>query len=156
VAARPRLRPARGGRRAPERRRPPPRRQCPPSPRPPGGPMTTTHLAPAPLDREAMRDMAARVVADRRWDGLPHDAGRRVYERLGADGRVEVWAIAWRPGHDTGFHDHDESAGAFCVAEGALVEERLTLGGTGLRREIGPGDTVEFGPSHVHRVRNAG
>jgi mannose-6-phosphate isomerase-like protein (cupin superfamily) len=103
-----------------------------------------------------MRDIAARVVADRRWEVLPHDAERRVYERLWADERIEVWAIAWMPGHDTGFHDHDESAGAFCVAEGELVEERLTLGGTPLRRRIGPGDTVEFGPSHVHRVRNAG
>jgi hypothetical protein len=33
------------------------------------------------------------------------------------------------PDHDTGFHDHDDSAAAITVVDGAITEERLALGG---------------------------
>lgn len=113
---------------------------------------------PAPvISRSALGELAAEVARARPWsEALVPALGRRAYERLRRDEQVEVWAIAWLPGHDTGFHDHDESAGALCVAEGTLVEDRLVLGGAPRSRELGPGEGVDFGPSHVHRVRCAG
>ena len=41
-----------------------------------------------------------------------HDPDRRHYELLLRDDHVAVWLICWMDDHDTGFHDHDLSAGA--------------------------------------------
>ena len=43
------------------------------------------------------------------------------------DGDVDVWALFWRPAHDTGWHDHDTSSGAVHVVEGMLEEHALLL-----------------------------
>ena len=60
------------------------------------------------------------------------------------------------PGHDTGFHDHDGSAGAVAVLEGEVVEERLAL----LRAPVPvvqrAGDVFAFGGAEIHRVRHHG
>ena len=60
-----------------------------------------------------------------------------------------------RRGHDTGFHDHDESHGALAVVRGSLVEERLVLSGS-IRRRLRRGDSLAFPASHVHRVHGIG
>ena len=59
------------------------------------------------------------------------------------------------PGHDTGFHDHDESAAAIVVLDGQISEERLALSGT-VEVTLGPGDTVTIAREAIHRVRHAG
>jgi hypothetical protein len=58
-------------------------------------------------------------------------------------------------GHDTGFHDHDTSAAAITVVEGAIVEERLSLAGAcGARHDAGA--VLEVPAEAIHRVRHAG
>ncbi len=85
-----------------------------------------------------------------------HDAEARVFELLWTDHRVDVWLICWSgEDHDTGFHDHDVSSGAFAVVSGALVEERLTVGAP-VRRRLRRGQSLSFPPSHVHRVQGVG
>jgi predicted metal-dependent enzyme (double-stranded beta helix superfamily) len=58
--------------------------------------------------------------------------------------------------HDTGFHDHDVSAGAVAVVSGAVREERLTIGGPPREVLARSGSTFHFSPSDIHRVRHAG
>ncbi len=85
-----------------------------------------------------------------------HDPAQRTFHRLVADAHVTVWLICWMPGHDTGFHDHDGSAGAVAVLEGQVREERLRLLGDPATAVYGPGEVLEFGPADIHRVRHAG
>jgi hypothetical protein len=58
--------------------------------------------------------------------------------------------------HDTGFHDHDRSAGAVAVAQGAVVEDRLVLGRAPTSRTVGAGAAFSFAASDIHRVRHGG
>ena len=58
--------------------------------------------------------------------------------------------------HDTGYHDHDLSAGAVAVARGAVREERLVLGGAPAARTAAAGESFTFGPADIHRVSHAG
>jgi quercetin dioxygenase-like cupin family protein len=68
---------------------------------------------------------------------------------------MELYVVCWMPGHDTGFHDHDESAAAIAVVQGAVSEERLSLNGT-VRTELVAGETVTIAREAIHRVRHAG
>ncbi|HEX8122842.1 MAG TPA: cysteine dioxygenase family protein [Solirubrobacteraceae bacterium] len=85
-----------------------------------------------------------------------HDPAQRTFHRLVADEHVTVWLICWMPGHDTGFHDHDGSAGAVAVLEGHIGEERLRLLDVPARAVYAPGDVLEFGAADIHRVRHMG
>ncbi len=57
---------------------------------------------------------------------------------------------------DTGFHDHDNSAGAVAVLGGAVREERLALGGSPRERVCHAGSTFAFAAGDIHRVSHAG
>ncbi len=70
-------------------------------------------------------------------DLVKHDSTQRIYEELLSDEHLTAWLICWMDDHDTGFHDHDVSAGAVAVVSGAVCEERLALGGTPARRRRG-------------------
>lgn len=111
-----------------------------------------------PLAPEGLRNLVDGLA---RTPGLwtprvRHDPDERIFERLWCDDLVEVWLICWSgEEHDTGFHDHDISSGAFGVVRGELVEERLGIGTT-IRRRLRTGQSVGFGPSHVHRVHGVG
>ncbi|MGD9696549.1 MAG: cysteine dioxygenase family protein [Thermoleophilia bacterium] len=112
----------------------------------------------APLDPAALRALVDGLAATPGlWEpGVRHDPAERLYELLWRDERIEVWLICWSgEDHDTGFHDHDISNGAFAVVRGELVEERLGLEGP-IRRRLRAGRSVAFSPSHVHRVRGVG
>ena len=87
---------------------------------------------------------------------VSHDPSQRVYEQLWRDEHVTAWLICWMEDHDTGFHDHDLSAGAVRVARGRVCEERLALGGSPLVRSFGAGQTFSFAASDIHRVLHAG
>ena len=77
---------------------------------------------------QTLADFAARPES---WRPLVrHDPGERTYVQLHRDEQVELYLVCWMPGHDTGFHDHDESAAAITVVEGEVSEERLAIGGT--------------------------
>ena len=118
--------------------------------------------APLPGDRDLV---AAELKSLAGWLGerpelwrqhVRHDPSQRTFHRLVSDDHVTVWLICWMPGHDTGFHDHDGSAGAVAVLEGEVVEERLRLLDTPATAVYGPGEVMEFGPADIHRVRHHG
>ena len=58
--------------------------------------------------------------------------------------------------HDTGFHDHDLCSGAVAVARGAVIEDRLRLGGGASSRTVHAGSSFAFAASDIHRVRHDG
>ena len=122
---------------------PPPVRAAPPS---------------GDLERHDLRVLVERLAADpARWRHLViHDADQRVYEELLRDEHVSVWLICWMEDQDTGFHDHDVSAGAVAVVEGHVREERLAVGGPPARRVYGPGETLDFAAADIHRVLHDG
>jgi quercetin dioxygenase-like cupin family protein len=114
-------------------------------------------LSPPPgqtLTRAALERVVAHVAAHPPfWE--PHIDRRstqRMYASLHRDAHVDVWAIFWRPGSDTGWHDHDTSSGAVQVVEGALAEFELRLGASERRHEYRMGECFSFDPSHIHRL----
>jgi quercetin dioxygenase-like cupin family protein len=110
------------------------------------------------LDEAELRELAASVAArpDLWSQRVHHDPHARTYEQLVRDEHVEVWLICWMEDHDTGFHDHDLSAGAVAVANGSVREDRLLLRGGETTRVMHAGDTFSFAASDIHRVLHAG
>ncbi len=127
-------------------------------------PITRQPLSGVPRPRE--RDLSAseletfvRELADRPelWiDFVHHDATQRVYEELLSDEHLTAWLICWMDDHDTGFHDHDVSAGAVAVVSGSVREERLAIGSEPSSRTFAVGDAFHFSPADIHRVRHRG
>jgi predicted metal-dependent enzyme (double-stranded beta helix superfamily) len=89
-------------------------------------------------------------------DLVRHDAVQRSYEELLSDDHLTAWLICWMNDHDTGFHDHDISAGAVAVVGGRVREERLTIDSAPSTRTFAVGDAFHFSPADIHRVRHAG
>ncbi len=85
-----------------------------------------------------------------------HDAGQRIFRKVHATPHVSAWLICWMPGHDTGFHDHDGSAGVVTVIDGQVREERLSLGNKPATTVAGPGELLKFGGADIHRVLHHG
>jgi predicted metal-dependent enzyme (double-stranded beta helix superfamily) len=123
----------------------------------------------AAIERPRGRDLSGaelRAVAERiaarpaLWSArVSHDPAQRTYEQLLRDAHLDVWLLCWSEDHDTGFHDHDLSAGAVAVAAGSVREERLALGRPARRpiaRTVRAGSSFEFGASDIHRVLHAG
>jgi predicted metal-dependent enzyme (double-stranded beta helix superfamily) len=88
-------------------------------------------------------------------DSVRHDASQRVYEELLSDDHLTAWLICWMDDHDTGFHDHDISAGAVAVVSGRVREERLAIDSKPRNRSFGVGESFHFSPADIHRVRHA-
>jgi hypothetical protein len=115
------------------------------------------HLSPNAghtLTRGALERVVTHV-ADNPGLWEPHidrTSAQRMYASLHRDAHVDVWAIFWRPGSDTGWHDHDTSSGAVRVVQGALAEFELLLGASERRREYRSGDCFSFDPSRIHRL----
>jgi hypothetical protein len=90
---------------------------------------------------------------------VSHDPEHRTYHELVRDEHVDVWLLCWSRDHDTGFHDHDLSAGAVAVAQGSVREDRLALGrpiDEPISRIARAGSSFSFGASDIHRVLHAG
>jgi len=103
---------------------------------------------------EIARELARRPGE---WGHLvAHDPGRRTFALLRDDDEVTAWVICWMDDHDTGYHDHDASAGAVAVVAGRVVEERPRLGGGPAQRAAEAGDSFSFGVGDIHRVRHGG
>ena len=69
--------------------------------------------------------------------------------------RTSSYVVCWMPGHDTGFHDHDESAAAIVVLDGerergaAVARRHRAVGARARARQ------VTIAPEAIHRVRHA-
>ncbi|HEV7482472.1 MAG TPA: hypothetical protein VGO13_05170 [Solirubrobacterales bacterium] len=90
---------------------------------------------------------------------VQHDPEQRTYEQLLRDDHLDVWLLCWSHDQDTGFHDHDLSAGAVAVVAGGVREERLVLGrpvDAPIGRVAKAGSSFTFGASDIHRVLHAG
>jgi predicted metal-dependent enzyme (double-stranded beta helix superfamily) len=87
---------------------------------------------------------------------VKHDPAQRLCEELLSDDHLTAWLICWMNDHDTGFHDHDSSAGAVAIVGGRVLEERLTIGAAPCSRAFAAGDSFHFSPADIHRVRHAG
>jgi mannose-6-phosphate isomerase-like protein (cupin superfamily) len=106
---------------------------------------------------ELERFATALARSPERWHHLVrHADDARVYEQIWDDDDVNAWVICWSEDQDTGFHDHDESAAGIAVVSGRVREDRLTLAGRPVSREIGPGTTFTLPPVAIHRVLHAG
>jgi predicted metal-dependent enzyme (double-stranded beta helix superfamily) len=111
-----------------------------------------------PIDRGELRALVLELAArPEEWRHMVrHDPDQRVYELLRHDADVMVWLICWMHDHDTGFHDHDISAGAVAVVQGQVREECLRLGRGPTARTLGPGEVFDFEAADIHRVLHAG
>jgi len=108
-----------------------------------------------PVAAEAFAASLAATVTRRRLPGETFTSGRG-YELIWSDAYVNAWIIRWSDDADTGFHDHDGSAAGIVVLEGAVVEERLALGGPPLARSFAAGESFHMPASAIHRVRHGG
>jgi len=132
------------------------------SPRSAAAPAADVSLLTRPRGRDlsgAELERFVRDLADRPelWIGsVRHDSTQRVYEELCSDAHLTAWLICWMDDQDTGFHDHDVSAGAVAVVSGRVREERLAIGGEPSKRTFAVGDAFHFSPADIHRVRHDG
>jgi quercetin dioxygenase-like cupin family protein len=108
-------------------------------------------------ERELLRfvdELSARADL---WQPLiRHATVARVFERVWDGPQANAWLICWNPGHDTGWHDHDDSAAAIAVLGGQLHEQRLRLAAGPAGRVFDTGSRVFVPASAIHRVRHAG
>ncbi|HEX8646505.1 MAG TPA: cysteine dioxygenase family protein [Thermoleophilaceae bacterium] len=108
------------------------------------------------LDSAELARVAQAVVdTPELWERfVNHDPAERQYTSLYVDDHIGIWLICWMPGHDTGFHDHDESSGGVAVASGSVREERPVWGREPRRIDPGPGEGFHFDETEIHRVLN--
>jgi quercetin dioxygenase-like cupin family protein len=109
------------------------------------------------LDLGELADLVRAIAADRdSWRHLvAFDSDERVYVSLHRDAHVDIWLLCWTPENDTGWHDHDVSAGAVAVVEGELVESNLTLMHGARETRYSAGEVFSFAPDHIHRLNGA-
>jgi hypothetical protein len=114
-------------------------------------------LPPLPtrnLDRAELEPLVNELasLADS-WTGLvTFSDEQRHFVSLYRDEFVDLWLLCWTETNDTGWHDHDISSGAVRVVEGVLCESSPRIGGDPATRTIRAGDSVSFGPDHIHRL----
>lgn len=113
----------------------------------PGGVLAVDDL------RAWVRQLASRPDLWQRY--VRHDGEGRHYVSLYRDADIDVWLLCWNLVDDTGWHDHDTSAGAVAVVRGAVSESRPRLGGDAATRTIGAGSDFGFDADHIHRMGGA-
>jgi predicted metal-dependent enzyme (double-stranded beta helix superfamily) len=114
------------------------------------------------LDRTTMARLAVRLVEEeslwRRY--ARHDEQTRFYQQLYRDPNLDIWLICWVDGQSTGYHDHDRSSGAVCVADGTLYEDWFRVEEDGWVRERttvhNAGGSFDFDAADIHGVRHPG
>jgi predicted metal-dependent enzyme (double-stranded beta helix superfamily) len=115
------------------------------------------NLPDRPLDRRELLALATSLAAEREvWE--PHvrfSDDHRHYVSLHRDANVDVWVLCWTPSNDTGWHDHDTSAGAVAVTQGELIEHNLAVGAPSVEVSVPAGQAYTFGPDHIHRMTGA-
>ena len=116
--------------------------------------MTLPSLPARNLDRDELETLVHQLASDPdRWRELVgYSDEERVFVSLYRDDYVDVWLLCWTPQNDTGWHDHDISAGAVRVVQGALTESNPRIGGHPAVRVVEAGEAFSFGPDHIHRL----
>jgi predicted metal-dependent enzyme (double-stranded beta helix superfamily) len=106
------------------------------------------------LDRSELQALVDELASDpESWRRHVAFADRqRHYVSLHRDEYVDVWLLCWKPGDDTGWHDHDISSGAVRIVRGAIRESSPRIGGEPMSRVIAVGGSFSFGPEHIHRL----
>ena len=98
---------------------------------------------------DALLALASRVASEPSlWRPvLRHDAASRWHVRLLRTKDCEVWLLGWTTGQAVALHDHGNSAGAFAVVEGTLIEAHVvgTPGAVFARRREGNYRLTRFG-----------
>jgi len=119
-----------------------------------GGELTLENLPGRDLDEAELLQLAGSIAADPgRWRRhVAFSDDKRHYVSLHRDTHVDVWVLCWTPQNDTGWHDHDVSAGAVAVTQGRLTEYNLAIDTPSLQTDIGAGTVFSFGPDHIHRL----
>jgi predicted metal-dependent enzyme (double-stranded beta helix superfamily) len=119
--------------------------------------MTLPLLPARNLDRDELETLVHQLAIEpHRWGELvDYSDDHRVFVSLYRDDYVDVWLLCWTRENDTGWHDHDISAGAVRVVRGALTEANPRIGGQPAVRSVGAGEAFSFGPEHIHRLSGA-
>src|SRR5216683_921671 len=111
---------------------------------PPAGRLAPAQLRAVTAGLAQRRDLWADLVV--RW-----------YLPLLRSNSCDIWLLAWVGGQDTDWHDHGGSSGSFAAAQGWLTEQyRVPSGQRIARRRLRAGESVAFGPAHVHDVAHGG
>jgi len=108
---------------------------------------------------ERSREVTRRLLgcADRWRHEVRPLAEDRSYTRLLDLPDADAWLILWSPGSGLELHDHGGSSATIAVVQGLLTEHhRPRVGGPLRQRLLATGDTVSFGPDHLHAVENTG
>ncbi len=110
------------------------------------------------LAPERLEAFVAELAADtERWAHLvEHRDDARVYAQIWDGEEANAWLICWGPGHDTGFHDHDDAAAAVAVLAGEVREDRLRVGRDATSRVVRAGSVFTVPATAIHRVRHTG
>lgn len=66
---------------------------------------------------------------------------------------LDIWLLSWPTGTHNGWHDHGESAGAFQVVKGTLLEQTSKGHRRGFRTIIA-GEGRSFEQGHIHQLSN--
>ena len=116
--------------------------------------MTLQSLPARNLDRAELEQVVNELAEHpERWDGsISFSDEERHFVSLYRDDYVDVWLLCWTPVNDTGWHDHDISAGAVRVVRGSLRESSPRIGGDPAARTVPTGASFSFGPDHIHRL----
>jgi hypothetical protein len=72
---------------------------------------------------------------------------------LDSSPQVHIWLLSWPAGTQNGWHDHGESAGAFQVVTGTLLEQTSLKHRREFRTLIA-GEGRSFEHSHIHQLAN--
>jgi hypothetical protein len=119
--------------------------------------LSLTELPERDLDQAELVALVTALATDSQtWQQhIAFSDDERHYVSLHRDAHVDVWLLCWTPTNDTGWHDHDASAGAVGVVQGELLEHQLLIGVAGATeavRGVTAGEVFGFGPEHIHRL----
>src|SRR2546423_13235052 len=108
--------------------------------------MTISSLPARYLDKRELAELVEKLASHPDlWRGqVAYSGGRRQYASIHRDEYVDIWLICWSPGNDTGWHDHDISAGAGGVGLGGLLEANPRPGGGRAPTGTAPGGARSF------------
>jgi quercetin dioxygenase-like cupin family protein len=114
--------------------------------------MTDTASATRPLTTAELETVVCLQAREAQPLGaLGNDTGERNGMRVFRTPDYDVWLLRWPPGSRVTPHDHGDSAGAFVVVDGELIELRWQ-GSIPECRLVGAGETTSFERGVVHDV----